>query len=100
MSNNIHTKVSRTLQTLLKQKLIADYELIPTDTHLLKIKLKEIDVELTYTYLGLLDLSERDLFSMFRDDIAKVIEENILSEVKKIIEWNNFQSRFVNKIEQ
>jgi predicted neutral ceramidase superfamily lipid hydrolase len=41
MSNNIHTKVSRTLQQLLKQRLINNYELIPTDTHLLKIKLEQ-----------------------------------------------------------
>lgn len=86
MSNNIHTKVSNTLQRLLKKKLISDYELIPTDTHLLKIKLEEIEAELTYTYLGLLDLTERDLFDMFQKDIRKIIEDNILTEVKRIID--------------
>lgn len=86
MSNNIHTKVSRTLQQLLKQRLISNYELIPTDTHLLKIKLEQHNTELTYTYLGLIDLTERELFEMFRADINKVIEENILNEVQRIIQ--------------
>ena len=85
MSPNIHSKVSKTLDNLIKRDLIDSYELIPTDTHLLKIKLQNDKVELTYSYLGLIDMEERELYQLFKNDIQNVIEENILDEVQKII---------------
>lgn len=86
MSSNIHYKISKTLQQLIRQNFIDSYELIPTDTHLLKIRLHDVDAELTYTYLGLIDMDEREIFDLFKNDIQRIIENNILEDVKKMIQ--------------
>lgn len=83
--STVISKLEHICCQLKNEELLKTYHLDFTDTHFVRIHLKEIEMILEYTYLGLEPLEELELYEIIKTDILEVYSTQVLNDFKRLL---------------
>lgn len=79
--DNIIKKVEEVFSSLKEKRLIGDFHIYQIDIHTFEVFLLDENIKLPYSYIGLSNFADNDIYLAIETDVMMSIEDKIIETV-------------------